>query len=94
MQTVASATFPTMGRASQAQGGAGKLVALKSVESSYPLRGVLHLNQGPGQPDLEVRANPESGHVWVDAPLLESLGLSWVMVLLGDAAFASLTYLR
>ena len=88
LQTVASATFPTMGRASQAQGGASKLVALKSVESGYPLRGVLHLNQGPGQPDLEVRANPESGHVWVDAPLLESLGLKLGdELLLGDASF-------
>jgi putative ABC transport system permease protein len=44
------------------------------VEPGYPLRGVLHLNQGPGQPDLEVRAIPESGHAWVDAPLLEALG--------------------
>ncbi|RGE44252.1 ABC transporter permease [Comamonas testosteroni] len=88
LQTVASATFPTMGRASQAQGGASKLVALKSVEPGYPLRGVLHLNQGPGQPDLEVRATPESGHVWVDAPLLESLGLKLGdELLLGDASF-------
>ena len=88
LQTVASATFPTMGRASQAQGGASKLVALKSVEPGYPLRGVLHLNQGPGQPDLEVRATPESGHVWVDAPLLESLDLKLGdELLLGDASF-------
>ena len=88
LQTVASATFPTMGRASQAQGGASKLVALKSVEPGYPLRGVLHLNQGPGQPDLQVRATPESGHVGVDAPLLESLGLKLGdKLLLGDASF-------
>ncbi|MEG2047510.1 MAG: ABC transporter permease, partial [Comamonas sp.] len=88
LQTVASATFPTMARAGQAQGGASKLVALKSVEPGYPLRGVLHLNQGPGQPDLEVRATPESGHVWVDAPLLESLGLKLGdELLLGDASF-------
>ena len=75
LQTVATATFPTMARADLAQGGASRLVALKSVAAGYPLRGVLHLNQGPGQPDLEVRATPESGYVWVDAPLLEALGL-------------------
>lgn len=88
LQTVASASFPTMARASQEQGGASRLVALKSVEPGYPLRGVLHLNQGPGQPDLEVRAIPESGHVWVDAPLLEALGLKLGdQLLLGDASF-------
>ena len=88
LQTVASASFPTMARASQEQGGASRLVALKSVEPGYPLRGVLHLNQGPGRPDLEVRAIPESGHVWVDAPLLEALGLKLGdQLLLGDASF-------
>jgi putative ABC transport system permease protein len=35
-----------MARAAQEQGGASRLVALKSVEPGYPLRGVLHLNQG------------------------------------------------
>ena len=88
LQTVATATFPTMARADLAQGGASRLVALKSVAAGYPLRGVLHLNQGPGQPDLEVRATPESGYVWVDAPLLEALGLKLGdRLLLGDASF-------
>ncbi|MGD9757829.1 MAG: ABC transporter permease [Comamonas sp.] len=88
LQTVATASFPTMARAAQEQGGASRLVALKSVEPGYPLRGVLHLNQGPGQPDLEVRAIPESGHAWVDAPLLEALGLKLGdRLLLGDASF-------
>ncbi|WKL14280.1 ABC transporter permease [Comamonas testosteroni] len=88
LQSVATASFPTMARAAQEQGGASRLVALKSVEPGYPLRGVLHLNQGPGQPDLEVRAIPESGHAWVDAPLLEALGLKLGdRLLLGDASF-------
>ena len=88
LQTVATASFPTMARAAQEQGGASRLVALKSVDPGYPLRGVLHLNQGPGQPDLEVRAIPESGHAWVDAPLLEALGLKLGdRLLLGDASF-------
>ena len=50
LQTVASASFPTMARASQEQGGASRLVALKSVEPGYPLRGVLHLSQGRANP--------------------------------------------
>ncbi|GAO71054.1 ABC transporter permease [Comamonas sp. E6] len=88
LQTVATASFPTMARAAQEQGGASRLVALKSVEPGYPLRGVLNLNQGTGQPDLEVRAIPESGHAWVDAPLLEALGLKLGdRLLLGDASF-------
>ncbi|WP_080745862.1 ABC transporter permease [Comamonas thiooxydans] len=88
LQTVATASFPTMARAAQEQGGASRLVALKSVEPGYPLRGVLYLNQGTGQPDLEVRAIPESGHAWVDAPLLEALGLKLGdRLLLGDASF-------
>ena len=88
LQTVASASFPTMARAAQERGGASRLVALKSVEPGYPLRGVLHLNQGPGQPDLAVRAIPERGHAWVDAPLLESLGLKLGdALLLGDGSF-------
>ncbi len=88
LQSVATASFPTMARAAQEQGGASRLVALKSVDPGYPLRGVLHLNQGPGQPDLEVRAIPESGHAWVDAPLLEALGLKLGdRLLLGDASF-------
>ena len=88
LQTVATASFPTMARAAQEQGGASRLVALKSVDPGYPLRGVLHLNQGPGQPDLEVRAIPERGHAWVDAPLLEALGLKLGdRLLLGDASF-------
>ncbi|WP_080758027.1 ABC transporter permease [Comamonas testosteroni] len=88
LQTVATASFPTMARAAQEQGGASRLVALKSVDPGYPLRGVLHLNQGPGQPDLEVRAIPERDHAWVDAPLLEALGLKLGdRLLLGDASF-------
>jgi hypothetical protein len=36
LQTVTTMGFPTMGRASDVQGGATKLVALKSVEPGYP----------------------------------------------------------
>ena len=88
LQTVTTASFPTMARADQAQGGASRLVALKSVEPGYPLRGVIQLSQGAGQPVQEVKAIPESGNVWVDAPLLEALGLKLGdALLLGDSRF-------
>ena len=88
LETVASASFPTMARAGQAQGGASRLVALKSVDPGYPLRGRLTLSQGPGQAPHPAAGIPARGEVWVDAPLLESLGIGvGDTLLLGDAAF-------
>jgi putative ABC transport system permease protein len=67
--------FPTMARASEAQGGAAKLVALKVVEPGYPLRGSLRVSTAPGAPEAVTREIPGVGQAWVDAPLLEALGL-------------------
>ena len=79
--------FPTMGRATDASGGATKLVALKAVESGYPLRGTLRVTDQPGQPDGPTRSIPATGEVWVDAPLLESLAIKvGDPLLLGDAS--------
>ena len=82
-------TFPTMGRADDAQGGATRLVALKAVGDGYPLRGQLRLARDAadreGQPTSGI---PERGTVWVDAALLEALALkSGDALLLGDARF-------
>ncbi|NMM80710.1 ABC transporter permease [Acidovorax sp. SRB_14] len=86
LQTATTVGFPTMGRASEAQGGAAKLVALKSVPSGYPLRGSLKVADAPGAAAYTTRDIPARGEVWVDAPLLESLGLRMDdMLLLGDA---------
>jgi putative ABC transport system permease protein len=71
-----SITFPTMARA---VGGASKLVALKAVNPGYPLRGQLQISL-PGQPARPASGIPAPGQVWVDAGVLESLGLS-----LGDS---------
>lgn len=67
-----SITFPTMARGVN---GASKLVALKAVSPGYPLRGQLQLIAGntPAQPASGI---PASGQVWVDAGVLESLGLA------------------
>jgi putative ABC transport system permease protein len=70
-----SITFPTMARAIN---GASKLVALKAVSPGYPLRGQLQLITGNA---VDPTAHPASGipapgQVWVDAGVLESLGLT------------------
>ena len=80
-----SVTFPTMARA---VGGASKLVALKAVNPGYPLRGQLQITtQGlPSQPARPASGIPAPGQVWVDAGVLESLGLSLGdPLLLGDS---------
>lgn len=78
--------FPTMARAPEAQGGASRLVALKSVAPGYPLRGRLQVAasaEAPGQPTDTI---PAPGEVWVDAALLQALGLAvGDALLLGDA---------
>lgn len=89
LQHTLTLTFPTMGRAPDAQGGATRLVALKAVDAGYPLRGQLRLTRDAadlaGQP---TRGIPPRGAAWVDAALLEALGLRLGgELLLGDAAF-------
>ena len=86
LQTAASMGFPTMARAPEAQGGAVKLVALKSVQPGYPLRGKMQVADAPGAAPYATREIPAQGEVWVDAQLLEALGLSMGdFLLLGDA---------
>lgn len=86
LQAVTTMGFPTMGRASERQGGATRLVALKSVEPGYPLRGSLQVADSPDALGQVTRDIPAPGEVWVDASLLEALGLSMGdMLLLGDA---------
>ena len=86
LQSVTTMGFPTMGRASDAQGGASRLVAFKSVQGGYPLRGSLTVALAPGAPEQVTRDIPAPGEVWVDAPLLDALGLAMGDgLLLGDA---------
>jgi putative ABC transport system permease protein len=75
-----------MGRASDAQGGATRLVAVKAVSAAYPLRGRLQLQGAAGTPPQARAAAPERGTVWVDAALLDALQLRLGdPLLLGDA---------
>ena len=86
LDVVQTMTFPTMGRASESQGGATKLVSLKVVEPGYPLRGKLRLADRVGGPETVVQAIPAPGDAWVDAGVLDAIGLKLGdTLLLGDA---------
>jgi putative ABC transport system permease protein len=69
-----------MARASDAQGGSAKLVALKAVEAGYPLRGSLKIKSQTSAIEKVARSVPERGQVWVEPQLMDALGLS-----MGDA---------
>jgi putative ABC transport system permease protein len=75
LQHVQNVSFPTMARAPDVQGGVSKLVALKAVQSGYPLRGQLQVAVAPDLPGQVTREIPAPGRVWVDANLLDALGL-------------------
>jgi putative ABC transport system permease protein len=85
LQAITTLSFPTMVRAPDARGGASKLVALKAVPPGYPLRGHLTVADQLGTPPSQTRDIPARGEAWVDASLLEALGLSiGDTLLLGD----------
>lgn len=86
LESVTTMVFPSMARAPEAQGGASRLVALKAVPSGYPLRGNLQVAEGPDATGAATREVPGRGQAWVDAAVLEALGLKMGdAVLLGDA---------
>jgi len=86
LQGASTYGFPTMARASEAQGGATKLVALKAVAAGYPLRGAVQVAVDAEAPGQATRDVPAPGEAWVDGPLLESLALKvGDTLLLGDA---------
>jgi len=86
LQSVGTLTLATMARAEDAQGGASKLVALKSVAAGYPLRGSLTVADSADGPLHTTRDIPAPGTAWVDASLLEALELKLGdSLLLGDA---------
>jgi len=87
LQVVETLGFPTMARATEARGGNSKLVALKVVAAGYPLRGALRVASQPEGLGELTRDIPAPGQAWVEAPLLESLGLDvGDELLLGDAS--------
>jgi putative ABC transport system permease protein len=86
LQTATSETFLSMGRAPDAKGGAARLVAVKAVSASYPLRGAMQLRRTVDGPIDAVRSGPAGGTAWVDAAVLSALALQpGDALLLGDA---------
>ena len=88
LRVATTTSFPSMGRAPDDKGGATRLVGVKAVSDAYPLRGQLRLNStGTPAGEVLVAKAPEPGQVWVDAALLDTLGLKLGdNLLLGDAA--------
>jgi putative ABC transport system permease protein len=88
LQTAANVSFPTMARATDADGGATKLAAFKAVPAGYPLRGSLLVSSTADGKGEKTRDIPAPGTVWVDPSLLDALGLKIGQTLLmGDASF-------
>jgi putative ABC transport system permease protein len=91
LKAISTVTFPTMGRATDAEGGASKLVAFKAVPAGYPLRGTMKVAgtlEGAESAGADTREIPAPGTAWADASLLDALGLKLGQTLLmGDASF-------
>ncbi len=86
LQVATTTSFPSMGRAPEAKGGGSRLVGVKAVSDAYPLRGQMRLSTGPGSTEANVVRAPDKGSVWVDAALLDAIGLKvGDTLLLGDA---------
>jgi putative ABC transport system permease protein len=82
LATVRSTTFPSMARATDAQGGDSRLVAVKAVSDGYPLRGRVALRDAlPGRGGA-----PAPGEIWADPAVADGLGLKLGdTLLLGDS---------
>src|SRR5664279_4115384 len=59
--TASTANFPSMGRATDAQGGATRLVSVKAVSDAYPLRGRLRMRGSDGARNVDVAKAPLPG---------------------------------
>jgi len=87
LRTATTVTFPSMGRADDARGGASRLVSVKAVSDAYPLRGRVQVRADPDAPVFAAPSAPARGRVWVEPTLLEALQIGVGDTLwLGDAA--------
>ncbi|MBU3647045.1 MAG: FtsX-like permease family protein [Limnohabitans sp.] len=79
LQGVTTLSFPTMARGQSTDGtGNSRLVALKAVETGYPLRGELKVARALAAVPQEEKTTqiPALGEVWLEAGGLEALGLN------------------
>ncbi len=93
LRSAQTAVLSSMARLPDERGGEARLVALKAVSPTYPLRG--HLSLGRLQADGAVQkqadapvGGPPAGQAWVDSALLTALGLQvGEDIWLGEARF-------
>ncbi|MBA1148206.1 FtsX-like permease family protein [Ectothiorhodospiraceae bacterium WFHF3C12] len=71
MQTTRSVGFPSV----VLSGDRTQLVAVKAVETGYPLRGELLLQSGLGAPERRAEGIPPRGEIWIEPRLLSLLDL-------------------
>jgi putative ABC transport system permease protein len=71
-------SFPSMATTGSGEQADSRLVAVKAVSATYPLRGQLTLRQGAGE--YPARGAPAAGTVWVDSAFLSARKLA-----IGDA---------
>ncbi len=76
LQLIDTTQFPSMAVAGEGDAARAELVAVKSVEDGYPLRGALRVSTAPGEADTVAGAIPPQGAIWVDAQVLARLGLN------------------
>jgi putative ABC transport system permease protein len=95
LKTARNVRFPSMARAAEDRGGASKLVSVKAVSPGYPLRGTLQVSDSATGPLQEQAQGPAAGTAWVDATVLDGLGLKiGDTLLLGDAGLRIARVLR
>lgn len=70
LATASTTTFPSM-----VSGAAGvSLAEIKSVSSTFPLRGRLRVADSPTSADREAQGSPAPGTIWVGGPLVSRIG--------------------
>ena len=86
LQTARTVGFPTMARAPDAQGGASRWWRSRRWPPAIRCAATCRVADAPAAPAQRRASPPARGEAWVDAPLLESLGLKMGdTLLLGDA---------
>ncbi|MCK6424001.1 MAG: ABC transporter permease [Burkholderiaceae bacterium] len=95
LRSARTASFPSMARAPDAQGGQSLLVSVKAASDGYPLRGQLRIAEAAGMAGREVGQGPARGRAWADAAVFDALGLRpGDTLLLGEAALTLEAVLR
>lgn len=84
LQAAETIVFPSMAHA----GTKARLVQVKAVSPSYPLRGTLSSSPSPASADEATGTLPQAGEIWAEARLFAELGVQpGARVQLGKSTF-------